>query len=85
MSFSMSSVAKNHPLQPKIKIETNKGNGQMSQEKKVIIIVDGYSTARELVAELKRLSARCFHIRSVECPPAALGQSFDPSPYEADL
>lgn len=57
----------------------------MSQNTKIIVIVDGYSTARELVAELNLLGATCIHVRSVETPPMRLAQAFDPKPYAADL
>lgn len=50
-----------------------------------IVIVDGYSTARELVREINMHGGICFHVRSVEKPPARLAAAFDPSPYKADL
>lgn len=50
-----------------------------------IVIVDGYSTARELVREINLHGGVCFHIRSVDRPPARLAAAFDASPYQEDL
>lgn len=50
-----------------------------------IVIVDGYSTARELVREINLHGGVCFHVRSVEKPPARLAAAFDASPYKEDL
>lgn len=57
----------------------------MLRNTKTVVIVDGYSTARELVAELNLLGATCIHVRSVEAPPMRLAQAFDPKPYAIDL
>ncbi len=57
----------------------------MANKEKTIVIVDGYSTARELVAELNRLNAKCIHVRSTENPPERLSQAFDPTPYHEDM
>lgn len=50
-----------------------------------IIIVDGYSTGRELVRELLAREAECLHLRSSHDLPQAVAQSFDPRPYDGDL
>ena len=50
-----------------------------------IVIVDGYSTGRELVRELLTRDAECLHLRSSLELPAPVAKSFDPSPYHFDL
>lgn len=52
---------------------------------KRIVIVDGYSTGRELVRKLLDRNVECIHLCSAKEPPAKLARSFDPSPYDADL
>jgi hypothetical protein len=50
-----------------------------------IIIVDGYSTGRELVRELLDREAECLHLRSSHDLPEAVDGCFDPRPYDGDL
>ncbi|WP_210168882.1 ATP-grasp domain-containing protein [Aureimonas sp. D3] len=50
-----------------------------------IVIVDGYSTARELVSELNLRGGDCYHIQSVATPSDRLAASFDASPYRCNL
>lgn len=50
-----------------------------------IALVDGYSTARFLVAELTRRGADCLHLRSQEHPPAVYARAFDAAAYRQDL
>ncbi|CAB3772818.1 ATP-grasp domain-containing protein [Paraburkholderia humisilvae] len=52
---------------------------------KLILIVDGYSTGRELVRELNRRGAICIHLRSTPEIPTLAAASFDPGPYAVDL
>lgn len=52
---------------------------------KRIVIVDGYSTGRDLVRELIERNAECLHVRSTPEVPADVVKSFDPRPYDADL
>jgi hypothetical protein len=52
---------------------------------KLILIVDGYSTGRELVRELNQRGATCIHLRSTQQIPTLAAPCFDPSPYAADL
>ena len=48
-------------------------------------IVDGYSTSRHLVRELREHGVECVHVRSQETPPSVYSRSFDSSLYLADL
>ncbi|MGI9488268.1 MAG: ATP-grasp domain-containing protein [Geminicoccaceae bacterium] len=50
-----------------------------------VIIVDGYSTGRELLNMLILLDTPCLHLRSVAEPPSVLARSFDPRGYLEDL
>jgi biotin carboxylase len=50
-----------------------------------IVIVDGYSTGRELVRELLDRNVECLHLQSTEQLPAPVVKSFDRSPYDGDL
>jgi biotin carboxylase len=50
-----------------------------------IAIVDGYATARFLVAELSSRGAECVHVQSDPNPPQAYQRVFDPSIYLCDL
>ncbi|CAB3753524.1 ATP-grasp domain-containing protein [Paraburkholderia solisilvae] len=52
---------------------------------KLILIVDGYSTGRELVRELNRRGTICIHLRSTPEIPTLAAASFDPAPYAVDL
>lgn len=52
---------------------------------RTVIVVDGYSTARELVKEINLHGGTCVHVRSAETPPARLSAAFDSSPYRQDL
>lgn len=54
-------------------------------EQKRIVIVDGYSTGRDLVRELLDRDVECLHLRSTAQVPASVAKSFDPAPYDADL
>jgi hypothetical protein len=54
-------------------------------DQKRIVIVDGYSTGRDLVRELVDRNVECLHLRSTEQLPAAVANSFNPAPYDADL
>lgn len=53
--------------------------------RKRIVIVDGYSTARDLVRELLDRNVECLHLRSTPQLPASVAKSFDATPYDADL
>jgi biotin carboxylase len=50
-----------------------------------IAVVDGYATARFLVAELTARGAECVHVASGPNPPAAYRRVFDPTVYLQDL
>ncbi|MFC0397923.1 ATP-grasp domain-containing protein [Paraburkholderia rhizosphaerae] len=52
---------------------------------KLILIVDGYSTGRELVRELNQRGAVCIHLRSTQQIPQLAAPCFDVTPYAADL
>jgi hypothetical protein len=52
---------------------------------KLILIVDGYSTGRELVRELNQRGAICVHLRSTQQIPALAAPCFDATPYAANL
>jgi hypothetical protein len=47
-----------------------------------VVIVDGYSTGRELLHELLALNVECMHLRSQPTPSE---QDYDASSYDADL
>jgi biotin carboxylase len=49
-----------------------------------IVIVDGYSTGRELARELLEREAECLHLRSSPDVPDGV-HGFDPRPYDGDL
>lgn len=51
----------------------------------IISIIDGYSTSRFLVKELRQRGVECIHVRSQQIPPAAYLRSFDASDYTRDL
>ncbi|MCQ4079624.1 ATP-grasp domain-containing protein [Streptomyces sp. RB6PN25] len=48
-------------------------------------IVDGFSTARFLVEELRRRGASCIHIRSQKNPPKVYARAFKAAAYTYDL
>lgn len=50
-----------------------------------VLIIDGYSTGRELVSELVNLAVSCLHARSVIEPSAVLSRSFDSSLYTKEF
>lgn len=50
-----------------------------------ICIVDGYSTARFMLAALRERGIDCVHLRSQADPPAVYVRSFNADDYEADL
>jgi len=50
-----------------------------------IVIVDGYSTGRELVRELRGRNVECLHLQSAPEVPAEVRNCFDPSPYHRSL
>jgi biotin carboxylase len=50
-----------------------------------VVVVDGYSTGRFLVAELCRAGVECVHVRSQQTPPLAYQRAFDPSGFVRDL
>ncbi|MFE7334970.1 ATP-grasp domain-containing protein [Streptomyces griseus] len=50
-----------------------------------VAIVDGYATARFLVAALTERGTQCVHIASDPNPPAAYQRVFNPAPYLHDL
>ena len=52
---------------------------------KRVVIVDGYSTARDLLPELLDRNVLCIHLQSTAQVPADALPSFDPRPYDADL
>ncbi len=54
-------------------------------EQKRIVIVDGYSTGRDLVLELLERNVECIHLQSTEHLPAPVATCFDRSPYDGDL
>ncbi len=56
----------------------------MNTPSRRIVIVDGYSTGRELVRELLARGTECLHLRSEAHIPAA-AHGFDPTPYDAEL
>ncbi|HEY3599782.1 MAG TPA: ATP-grasp domain-containing protein [Paraburkholderia sp.] len=56
-----------------------------SHHPKRIVIVDGYSTGRELVRELNSRGVSCLHLQSSAQIPALAAKCFDVSPYERDL
>jgi biotin carboxylase len=57
----------------------------MQDEHKRIVIVDGYSTGRELVRELLARDVECLHLQSTEQIPAPVAKSFDRTSYDGDL
>ena len=57
----------------------------MTDPSQPIVIVDGYSTGRDLVRALLERDAECLHLRSTPALPSAVAGSFDPSPYDAEL
>ncbi len=57
----------------------------MKDQRKCIVIVDGYSTGRELVRELSARGVTCLHLQSTPQLPTAVAKSFDRTPYDADL
>jgi ATP-grasp domain-containing protein len=54
-------------------------------QRKRVVIVDGYSTGRDLVLELLGRNVECLHLRSTRQLPASVANSFNPAPYDADL
>ncbi len=50
-----------------------------------IVIVDGYSTARDLLPELLERGVECLHVQSTREVPAAAAGSFDPAGYDGNL
>jgi hypothetical protein len=53
--------------------------------KKHVVIVDGYSTGRELVRELSGRGVTCLHLRSTPQIPSVVSKCFDVSAYDKDL
>jgi hypothetical protein len=53
--------------------------------KKQVVIVDGYSTGRELVRELCGRGVICLHLRSTPRIPSVVSKCFDVSAYDEDL
>lgn len=53
--------------------------------RKRIVIVDGYSTSRDLVPELLDRDAECLHLRSTKQLPAPVATCFNAECYDADL
>lgn len=53
--------------------------------RKRVVIVDGYSTGRDLVRELLDRNVECLHLRSTPDLPRAVAACFDPTPYSKDL
>jgi hypothetical protein len=56
-----------------------------TQPRKRVVIVDGYSTARDLVPELLKRNAECLHIRSTKQLPAPVAACFNSELYDADI
>jgi len=54
-------------------------------QKRVVVVVDGYSTGRDLVRELVDRDVECLHLRSTPELPRAVAGCFDPTTYAADL
>jgi hypothetical protein len=52
---------------------------------KHVVIVDGYSTGRELVRELSGRGVTCLHLRSTPHIPSLVSKCFDVSAYDEDL
>lgn len=50
-----------------------------------IVIVDGYSTGRDLVRELRDRGVECIHLQSEPAIPTDVRKCFDPSPYHQNL
>ncbi len=50
-----------------------------------VVIVDGYSTGRELVRELSSRGVICLHLQSTEQIPALVKPGFDPGAYDRNL
>ncbi len=50
-----------------------------------IVVVDGYSTGKELVKILKELGSSCLHIQSIKEIPQEDQAHFDASPYEKNF
>jgi biotin carboxylase len=50
-----------------------------------IVIVDGYSTGRDLLRELVARGAQCLHLQSTPEVPAAAARAFSRSDYHTDL
>ncbi|WP_181832920.1 ATP-grasp domain-containing protein [Bosea caraganae] len=50
-----------------------------------VVIVDGYSTGRELLRELLDREAECLHLQSTPELPAPVANCFDRMPYDGDL
>jgi hypothetical protein len=56
-----------------------------THENKHVVIVDGYSTGRELVRELVGRGVTCLHLRSTPQIPSLVSKCFDVSAYDKDL
>lgn len=63
----------------------NYGDSTMDNHAPIILVIDGYSTGRELVRELTAHGARCVHLRSIRTLPAIFEHGFDVTPYLADM
>ncbi|MBS0234690.1 MAG: ATP-grasp domain-containing protein [Proteobacteria bacterium] len=50
-----------------------------------VVIVDGYSTGRELVRELLNREVECLHLQSTRDVPLEVVKGFDRRPYDGDL
>lgn len=59
--------------------------GMGESRTKNIVIVDGYSMARELAHDLHAMGANLFHLRSTAEPPPVFRAGINMSPYRGDL
>lgn len=57
----------------------------MQARSKRIVIVDGYSTCRDLVPELLDRNVECIHLQSTPEVPEDVRDCFDPTPYHRNL
>lgn len=57
----------------------------MNNRCKRIVVVDGYSTARDLLPELLDRNVECLHVQSTPQLPAPVAASFSAALYDADL
>ena len=57
----------------------------MQRQRTRAVIVDGYSTGRELLGALKDRGVECLHLRSSAELPPEVARCFDATGYDADL